>query len=106
MLTYAFIFIAALLTSFALTPFVRNRARWLGLIDHPSEARQLHTSPIPRAGGIAIFIAFIFALTLIFCFGNLVERGFRTELPYALRILVPCLAMFLLGLVDDVRRLP
>lgn len=37
-------------------------ARWaggrLGLIDQPGLERKLHTTPIPRSGGIAVFLAF------------------------------------------------
>src|SRR5690349_1576998 len=48
--------LGALAVSAALTPLVRYIAvRW-GAIDEPN-ARKIHLSPIPRLGGLAIWIA-------------------------------------------------
>jgi UDP-GlcNAc:undecaprenyl-phosphate GlcNAc-1-phosphate transferase len=105
MLTFALIFFAALIISFVLTPLVRNRAALVGLIDHPSESRQIHTIPTPRAGGIAIFVAFLSALALVFLFHNRIGVIFRGDWPRLARLLAPCAAIFLLGVIDDFRRL-
>jgi UDP-N-acetylmuramyl pentapeptide phosphotransferase/UDP-N-acetylglucosamine-1-phosphate transferase len=43
----------------------------LGLLDKPGP-RRIHREPVPRAGGLAVFLAFAFGLTLSFSFG--VER--------------------------------
>ena len=48
---------AALLVTLVLTPVCRDLCcRW-GWVDRP-DARKLHRSPIPRAGGIAIFVGY------------------------------------------------
>lgn len=39
----------------------------LGLIDLPGP-RRVHTSPLPRAGGLAVFLAFVFGLVFSFSF--------------------------------------
>jgi UDP-N-acetylmuramyl pentapeptide phosphotransferase/UDP-N-acetylglucosamine-1-phosphate transferase len=42
-------------------------SRRLGLFDQPGP-RRVHSTPLPRAGGVAVFLAFVFGLTLSFCF--------------------------------------
>jgi UDP-GlcNAc:undecaprenyl-phosphate GlcNAc-1-phosphate transferase len=51
-------FLAAAAISFALTPLVRRVAHRVDAIDHPGE-RRVHTSPIPRGGGVAVGVAYI-----------------------------------------------
>ncbi|HKG24142.1 MAG TPA: MraY family glycosyltransferase [Thermomicrobiales bacterium] len=46
-------------------------SRRLGLLDQPGP-RRVHLAPLPRAGGIAVFLAFVFGVTLSFSFD--VER--------------------------------
>jgi UDP-N-acetylmuramyl pentapeptide phosphotransferase/UDP-N-acetylglucosamine-1-phosphate transferase len=57
MLTYLFAFFSSLALSLTLTPPVRALARRLGMVDQP-DTRRIHTQPTPRAGGVAVFIAF------------------------------------------------
>ena len=57
-------FLIALLISYLLTPVIQLRAKKLGLLDKPSE-RKIHTSPIPRLGGVSIFIS-LFVTSLVF----------------------------------------
>ena len=58
-----YIFIAcALALSFLITfissPLAKNFAYKIGAIDVPKDKRRMHKKPIPRLGGIAIFIGF------------------------------------------------
>ena len=104
MLTYAAVFCASLVAAFLLTPLIRSWARrWEPLVDTPSAARHVHTLPIPRVGGIAIFLAFLVGVTTAFGF----EAGGQLSGTVALsaKFLLPTLAMFILGLVDDIWRL-
>ena len=48
----------AVLLTFTLTPPVRVLAFRIGAIDVPSDNRRMHKKPIPRMGGLAIFISF------------------------------------------------
>lgn len=52
--------------AFVATPLVRVLAYILGAIDVPKDNRRMHKSPIPRMGGLAIFLAFV-VTTLAFC---------------------------------------
>ncbi|MCI8420027.1 MAG: undecaprenyl/decaprenyl-phosphate alpha-N-acetylglucosaminyl 1-phosphate transferase [Oscillospiraceae bacterium] len=45
--------------SFALTPLVKRLAVKIGAVDVPKDKRRMHDHPIPRLGGLAIFIGFV-----------------------------------------------
>ena len=50
--------------SFAATPIVKSFAEKVGAIDMPGEARRVHNHPIPRMGGLAIFLGFLLSVLL------------------------------------------
>ena len=56
--------VVAFLVSYLLTPPVKRFAELVGAIDVPKEARRIHDHPIPRMGGLAIFIGFVLAVLL------------------------------------------
>ena len=61
MSTLILIFASALLFAISATPGARWLALKFGIIDQPA-ARKVHTTPIPRFGGIAIYGAVVIAL--------------------------------------------
>lgn len=87
------ILFAGLLT-FTLTPPVRVLAHKIGAIDIPSDDRRMHKKPIPRMGGLAIFISFSVAI-ILFC-------NINKEL---LGLLLGAIFIVILGMLDDVYRL-
>jgi len=93
--------IAALLLTLALTPLVRNLAVRLGWVDHPDRRRKLHLSPVPRAGGVAIILAYGASFAILWVSplqgGNLVERA----LPFVWKLVPAAVLVFLIGLLDD-----
>jgi len=52
-------FLIALSIAYLVTPLVIKLAYRVGAIDVPKDSRRVHTVPIPRLGGIAIFIGFM-----------------------------------------------
>lgn len=52
-------FFAAGAVAFVLTPPVKRLAHRIGAIDVPKDARRMHKKPIPRLGGLAIYLAFV-----------------------------------------------
>jgi UDP-GlcNAc:undecaprenyl-phosphate GlcNAc-1-phosphate transferase len=60
-IVFAFAFVTAVVTSLLVTPRVRRIAVQAGVIDSVDE-RRMHAEPKPRAGGLAIYLAFAFAL--------------------------------------------
>lgn len=77
-----------------LTPVMVRVAPRIGAVDVPRDGRRLHKRPIPRTGGVAIFVAFLLGVGLIS--GPLVAM---------VRLLLGATLLLLLGLVDDVYRL-
>lgn len=50
--------------SSASTPIVKTFAQKVGAMDVPKDARRVHDHPIPRMGGLAIFLGFILSVVL------------------------------------------
>jgi len=62
--TFMLIFIGALLLAGGATPVARRLAPRLGLLAQP-RARDIHTRPTPKMGGVAIVLAFLLALIIL-----------------------------------------
>ena len=83
------------LLSFVCTPVVRVLAYKLGAVDVPKDNRRMHKQPIPRMGGLAIFLGFVIT-ALIFCDIN----------KQLLGILLGAAVIVVLGIFDDIHALP
>jgi len=51
------VMVGTLLLSAALVPLTRAVAGWLGVMDGPGH-RKVHAVPMPRMGGLAVYVAF------------------------------------------------
>jgi UDP-GlcNAc:undecaprenyl-phosphate GlcNAc-1-phosphate transferase len=49
----------AVLVVVLLTPAVGGMARWLGVVDRPGQERRVHVRPVPRLGGLALFLGIL-----------------------------------------------
>lgn len=87
--------VVALVVSFLASPVVKAFAYKVGAIDVPKDNRRMHHIPIPRLGGLAIFLGFIVSILL---FAKMTNQ-FRSILLGAVIIVV-------LGVVDDITPLP
>jgi len=56
----------ALVIAIALTPVSKWLAPHMGLVAHP-RARDIHTKPVPKLGGLAILVG---VLAMAFCWAN------------------------------------
>src|ERR1039457_4584973 len=72
---YLLLFLGGFAVSFALTPLVRWLAIRVNAMDIPNE-RKVHDRPIPRLGGVAIFVAFTSMVFLAFSPFALVTHPF------------------------------
>jgi UDP-GlcNAc:undecaprenyl-phosphate GlcNAc-1-phosphate transferase len=96
------IFFLSLLFSFVLTRYVRDFASRRGWVAIPSQERHLHASPLPRLGGVAIFVSFSLSLLAAVAMASFIPRLHSAlSLKTLLTILVPATLVFLLGLYDD-----
>ncbi|MGH9504297.1 MAG: MraY family glycosyltransferase [Terriglobales bacterium] len=101
-LFYLGIFAASVLASFVLTRYIRNLAALRGWVAGPGLDRHLHIRPLPRLGGVAIFLAFLFSIGiagLVSWWHPRLNFGFTSRALFT--ILLPGSLIFLLGLYDD-----
>jgi hypothetical protein len=54
----------AAVVSYLATPMVKTLAYKVGAIDVPKDNRRMHKVPIPRLGGLAIFLAFLLSVLI------------------------------------------
>jgi UDP-GlcNAc:undecaprenyl-phosphate/decaprenyl-phosphate GlcNAc-1-phosphate transferase len=103
--TFALLFFVAVCVSLAVTPVVVRTAHARRLYDVPTEARRIHTRPVPRLGGIAVFVATMVALVSAVGVGILDPRISSETGRYLLGIGLGGGLLFLAGLWDDTRGL-
>ena len=77
--------------SFCTTPLIKLLARKVGAMDVPKDERRMHHRPIPRMGGLALFLGFIVSF-LIFGEINREIQG----------ILLGAVIIIILGVLDDI----
>jgi UDP-GlcNAc:undecaprenyl-phosphate GlcNAc-1-phosphate transferase len=85
------------------TPIVLRLAEHVGAIDRPDE-RKIHIRPIPRLGGVAVFVAFILALLVQAVVNSEVSSSWVMQRE-GITFFVALLFMFLLGIWDDMKTL-
>lgn len=94
MYRYVVIFLAASAISFLITPFVIKLAFKIKAVDIPKDERRIHNKPMPRMGGLAIYIAF-----LICCLYYL-----KLD-KQVIGIILGGTLILLMGIIDDVKQL-
>ncbi|WP_324825507.1 MraY family glycosyltransferase [Sinanaerobacter sp. ZZT-01] len=102
-------FMTAFFVSLLCTPLAIKIAPKIGAVDIPKDARRMHTKPMPRFGGIAIFLGTIAALfvSLYVALPAIVQYlpdGEPIEKMFAL--LAGGTLIYFVGIVDDLRGLP
>src|SRR5512138_1443950 len=86
-------FLFAFLASYILTPYIIRLSRTLGIIDDPKKNKHpkvIHTYPVPRGGGMAIFVAIALSTFLFLPFDK-----------HTLAILIGALILTITGILDD-----
>jgi len=102
-LFYLIAFGVSLLFSFVLTWGVRNLAMGRGWAAPPIQERDLHETPLPRLGGVPVFLSFLIGVAVALL-ASLHFPGLAAGLSIRtfLTVLVPGALVFLLGLYDDI----
>ena len=88
-LRWSYLFLISMSAVFLLAPASAWLAARIGAIDYPSE-RKVHTEPVPRIGGLAVYLAFMAAL--------LRNQQFSREVH---GIMLGGTIIFVLGFFDD-----
>lgn len=84
-------FLMSLVICFFVTPPVKSFAERVGAMDIPDNERHLHKRPIPRMGGLAIFLGFV--LSLLF---------FVPMTTQVAGLLIGAVVIAMMGAVDDI----
>lgn len=98
----ALVGISAVLVCAVATPIVRRTAIRMRFLDQPEE-RRIHTVPVPRIGGLAIFLGFITALALSF---SLPVTRFEAEIERILLMVIGSAILVGLMFFDDILGIP
>lgn len=99
--TYLSLFILSLSLSLFLTPVVRRLATRLNWLDIPRDYRRVHTVPIPRLGGIAIFLSVALTLATLPLIDNLVTKNLKGYSKNLVAVMASSTLVFLFGIFDD-----
>ena len=98
------LFAFSLAFSFVATRDVRDLATRRGWVSLPRDGRHIHQAPLPRLGGVAIFMAFSVSLGVWLALSLIFPRLLEGLAPATLlRIYVPACLIFALGIYDDLR---
>lgn len=95
----------ACVSSWLLTMIVRSTALRVGLLDHPDAHRKVHRQPIPLGGGLAIFLATVATIAVVYTFENPLQAGLKEKSTLLLSMLSACIVIVLVGLADDMHAL-
>lgn len=104
MKTYISVYIGSVLLAVITTPIVIYIARHFNIVDNP-DVRKVHSKPVPRIGGVAIFISMIGLVVPILFLPNAVGQVFRVIQDKVIVLLLAATVMFLVGLWDDIKGL-
>jgi UDP-GlcNAc:undecaprenyl-phosphate/decaprenyl-phosphate GlcNAc-1-phosphate transferase len=104
-MTYLLVFVGSLIVALVAAWCVRNVANARGWIHEPKSDRHIHTMPVPRLGGIAIYFSFMSVVIAAMVIPRLMGRAWPLNGRAMAGLLGPALLVFLLGIWDDVRSL-
>ncbi len=97
-----FTVLIALMVTYLLTPFVRNMAIQQGAVDDPTiDDRRVHTHPIPRWGGLAIYAGIVAAIGIVMPFAYPKSTIFPN---YLIAMLVIAGVLVVVGALDDLHQ--
>ncbi len=103
MIQFAAIFGVSLVVSYITTAVIRPAAHRIGAVDHPNE-RKIHAEPIPRLGGVAIWLGVMVSLAFFIIFQRFVpDDVINLELdPELWGFLIGGAIIMVVGIIDDI----
>ncbi len=100
--TYLAVLLISAVTSAVATPLAGLLAKRLGAMDLPTP-RKIHRIPMPRLGGVAIFLGFCLPLGCLYLVDNSVSSYFRNFEKLTASLVFGAVLMLGLGICDDCR---
>lgn len=105
MKTYFAVFFGSTLLALLITPLMIWLARKLNAVDRP-DVRTVHSKPIPRIGGVAIFLSAMPLIVTVLFLDDAVGERFRDMQVQLVALLCSAIFIFSVGLADDLKGLP
>lgn len=108
-------FLTAFVLSIIFTPMAIKLAPMIGAVDIPKDTRRMHTKPMPRFGGLAIFIGAMASIAWVTWFGwPMLAQEFEQmgavilEQPvsHMIGVLLGGVLIYILGVIDDLKGMP
>lgn len=98
--------LTAYVTARVVVPLLERAAwRW-GLLDYPGAGHHVHTKPVPRLGGVAVFVGFISGIAVAAVLTSKGPTAARTLFehdPRSIALVAAGAILFLIGLFDDLK---
>jgi UDP-GlcNAc:undecaprenyl-phosphate GlcNAc-1-phosphate transferase len=101
LIEYLFLFLVVSLASFFITPIFRKIARVANLLDYPG-GRKLQAYPVAYLGGLAVAAPITLGSFLVIFTSISIEL----KNQFFLGLILPSIAIVLIGLLDDIYQLP
>jgi len=89
---WLYIVLVSFSLSYFLVPIISYIAKKKGILDYPDQ-RKVHNDPTPLLGGIAVYVAFFFAIFFNFIFSTEVKG-----------IIIAGTIILIIGILDDINR--
>jgi UDP-GlcNAc:undecaprenyl-phosphate GlcNAc-1-phosphate transferase len=98
---YSILLLVVSITAFVITPLFRSIARKLKIMDYPG-GRKLQANPVAYLGGLAIITPITLGSFLLFFTSATIDLKQQLYLG----LILPALAIAIVGLLDDIYQLP
>ncbi len=102
--TYVLVYLCSWLLALLVTPIVIRLARRFKMVDS-SDIRKVHSRPVPRIGGVAVFVPMMVLTISVLFLNNDIGDKFHGIQPKIIVLLSAAAFMFLVGLIDDIKGL-
>ncbi len=99
MIYYFIVFFISLFVAYLFTIFAKNISSSIGAIDKPNDIK-IHSKHIPRLGGLAIYMAFLISIILVYYFYGRLNLVFLKN--KMIGIFLGGTIVFFTGLIDDI----
>ena len=102
--TYISVYLGSTILALIITPIIIRVARQFNIVDNPG-IRKVHSRPVPRIGGVAIFASMIGIVIPVLFLPNFIGDSFRLIQYKVFILLLAASFIFFVGLLDDIRGL-
>lgn len=104
MKTYLSVYLGSAMLAILTTPIAIRIAERLNIVD-PPDVRKVHSKPIPRIGGVAIFVSMVGLVIPVLFLPGTIGETLRLLQPKITVVLCAAGLIFIVGLADDIRGL-